>query len=335
MSSAFWIGTYTGAAGNGRGIYRADRSPGGTLAAPVLAAEVDSPSYLAIGGGALYAVSEQDPGAVLAFAVDGDRLRPTGSALVSAAPCHLAAGERVVVAASYGTGEVSAHPLTDGRLDGPVSTVPGHGSGPRSDRQEGPHAHAVAFAPDATVLSTDLGADLLRAHRVEAGELRPVADIALPAGCGPRHMVIHPDGTVFVLTELGRTVVALTPGAGYADLRIRAETPATAAATDDDSSGAAIRLGTGGRFVYTSTRGADVITTHEVTDGGLRPVADTPCGGTWPRDIWVDGEWLHVANERSDEISTFRLDPTTGVPELVGSQAVPSPVCIVAAADRA
>ncbi|TQM10870.1 lactonase family protein [Pseudonocardia kunmingensis] len=332
MPSAFWIGSYTGAAGNGRGIYRADRSPDGTLAPPVLAAEADSPSYLAAAGSALYAVSEQDPGAVLAFAVDGAGLRPTGSAPVGAAPCHLAAGRGVVIVASYGTGEVSAHLLSvDGRLDGHTSTVAGHGSGPRPDRQEGPHAHAVAFAPDATVLSTDLGADLLRAHRVEAGTLRTVADIELPAGCGPRHLVIHPDGTVFVLTELARTVVALAPRAGHTDLRIIAETPATAAATGEDSSGAAIRLGAGGRFVYTSTRGADVITTHEVTGGALRPVADTPCGGHWPRDICVDGEWLHVANERSDTIATFRLDPATGVPELVGSQAVPSPVCVVAA----
>jgi 6-phosphogluconolactonase (cycloisomerase 2 family) len=332
MPSAFWIGTYTGAAGNGRGIYRADRSPDGTLAPPVLAAEADNPSYLAARGSALYAVREQDPGAVLAFAVDGDRLRPTGSATVAAAPCHLAAGDGVVVAASYGTGEVSAHPLTgDGRLDGSASTVPGHGSGPRADRQEGPHAHAVAFAPDGTVLSTDLGADLLRAHRVEGGVLRPVADVPLPAGCGPRHLVVHPDGTVLVLTELAPTIVALTPGADYADLRIRAETPATAAATDDGSSGAAIRLGAGGRVVYTSTRGADVITTHEVRDGTLRPVADTPCGGTWPRDFCVDGTWLHVANERSDAVATFRLDPATGVPEQVGSRPVPSPVCIVAA----
>jgi len=299
----------------------------------VLAAEADSPSYLAVHGSSLYAVSEQDPGAVLAFAVDGERLRLTGSATVAAAPCHLAAGEGVVIAASYGTGEVSAHPVTgDGRLAGSVSTVPGHGSGPRPDRQQGPHAHAVAFAPDGTVLSTDLGADLLRAHRVEGGVLRAVADIALPAGCGPRHLVIHPDGAVFVLTELARTVVTLTPGSGYTDLRVRAETAATVAVTDDDSSGAAIRLGADGRFVYTSTRGADVITTHEVVDGALRPVADTPCGGHWPRDICVDGEWLHVANERSDAVATFRLDPVTGVPEPVGSRPVPSPVCIVAAA---
>jgi 6-phosphogluconolactonase (cycloisomerase 2 family) len=332
MPSAFWIGTYTGTAGNGRGIYRADRSADGTLAPPALAAEVDSPSYLAVRGPALYAVSEQDPGQVLAFEVDGDRLHPTGSATVAAAPCHLAAGEGVVVAASYGTGEVSAHPLTDGgQLDGRVSTVRGHGSGPRRDRQEGPHAHAVAFAPDATVLTTDLGADLVRAHRVEDGVLRPVAETALPAGCGPRHLVIHPDGTVFVLTELACTVVALAPGADYTDLRVLAETPATAAPVGEDSSGAAIRLGADARFVHTSTRGADVITTHEVADGALRPVADTPCGGHWPRDICVDGEWLHVANERSDTVATFRLDPATGVPELVGTRAVPSPVCLVAA----
>jgi 6-phosphogluconolactonase len=344
MATAYWVGTYTGGAGDGRGIYRMRQGADGPLREPELVAEVENPSYLAVHPHrpVLYAVSERDSGAVLAYdVVDGQRLAPTGTVALPPVPCHVAVGADGpadhVLAASYGAGTVGALRLTaEGRLHGVPSIVPGHGSGPRADRQEAPHAHAVALAPDGTVLSTDLGADLVRASRIDpaTGALTPVADVALPAGCGPRHLVVHPGGAVYVLTELASTVVVLTPGAGYADLTVTAESPATVAPVGDDALSAAIELGADGRVVYTSTRGADVVTTHEVGADGtaLRPVADTPSGGHWPRDFCVDGPWMHVANERSGVIATFRLDPRTGVPEPVGPPApVPSPVCVVPA----
>ncbi|MFD0534412.1 lactonase family protein [Actinomadura luteofluorescens] len=78
-------------------------------------------------------------------------------------------------------------------------------------------------------------------------------------------------------------------------------------------------------------RGTDVVTAHRVLDGGaaLAPVADVPSGGHWPRDLHVDGEWMHVANERSDAIATFRIGPD-GVPAPAGPPLeIPSPVCVI------
>ncbi len=62
------------------------------------------------------------------------------------------------------------------------------------------------------------------------------------------------------------------------------------------------------------------MTAHRVLDGGaaLKPVADVPAGGHWPRDLHVDGEWMHVANERSDTITTFRIG-ADGVPGAAGA----------------
>ena len=336
----FWIGSYTGERGGGRGIYRA-RHSGDEWQVLELAAEADSPSYLALHPRLpmLYAVGEAAAGsAVVAYEVlDGRRLRPAGSAPVPAGACHLAVhpGGRSLLSASYGAGTVNALALdARGRFTGAASVVEGHGSGPRADRQERPHAHAVAFAPNGVVLSTDLGADLLRTHRVDTatGALEPVAELALPAGCGPRHLVVHGSGHVFVLTELARTVLVLRPGGGYADLAVVAESPAMADPVDDDSLCAAVKLSDDGRFLYTSTRGADVLTTHEVRDGGgtVRALADVPSGGRWPRDLCVVGEHLHVAHEHSHTISSFRIDRRSGVPAPTGAVAeVPAPVCIV------
>jgi 6-phosphogluconolactonase (cycloisomerase 2 family) len=335
---AFWVGTYTGEAGGGAGIYRVVRRAGGTLDAPELAAEAVSPSYLAVhpGKGVVYAVREEDEGGVAAYEPAGARLREIGRRPAGALPCHLSVtpdGAHLVVA-DYGSGTVRAFPLApDGGFAGDADVAEGHGGGPRADRQEGPHAHMTAHAPDGTVLTTDLGADLVRSFRIEDGALRLAGETPLPAGCGPRHLAVHPSGHVHVLTELAAAVLVLRPLDGYGALEVVAESPATAGPAGDPAQGAAIKLGDGGRFAYTSMRGTDVVTAHEVLDGGaaLRPVADVPAGGHWPRDLHVDGEWMHVANERSDTITTFRIG-ADGVPAPAGAPlSVPSPVCVIPA----
>ncbi|MES9543790.1 beta-propeller fold lactonase family protein [Actinomadura sp. NPDC000600] len=335
---AFWVGTYTGAAGGGAGIYRVVRGVDGVLRADGLAAEAVCPSYLAAHstGNVLYAVREEDRGGVAAYGVAGARLKELGAREAGALPCHLSVtpdGERLVVA-DYGSGTVRAYPLgPDGGLAGGPDVAEGHGGGPRADRQEGPHAHMAVSAPDGTVLTTDLGADLVRSFRFEGGALRLAGETALPAGCGPRHLAVHPSGHVYVLAELAAAVLVLRPADGYAGLEVAAVSAATAGPAGGSAQGAAIKLGDGGRHVYTSMRGTDVVTAHRVLDGGaaLEPVADVPSGGHWPRDLHVDGEWMHVANERSDAVATFRIG-SDGVPVPEGPPLpLPSPVCVIPA----
>ncbi|MFC4053773.1 lactonase family protein [Actinomadura syzygii] len=339
---AFWVGTYTGEAGRGAGIYRVTRRDDGVLTAPLLAAEAVSPSYLAAGpgGDVLYAVREENEGGVVAFGASGGRLREIGSRAAGALPCHLHVppGAGHLVVADYGSGTVRAVPLgPDGAFAGEPAVAEGHGSGPRADRQEGPHAHASASAPDGTVLTTDLGADLVRSFRIEDGALRLTGETPVPPGSGPRHLVVHPGGYVHVVTELAATVLVLRPVDGYARLEVVAETPVTAGPVSGTPLPAAIKLGGGGRFVYTSTRGADVVTAHRVLDDGaaLAAVADVPSGGRGPRDLHVDlhvdDAWMHVANEHDDTVATFRIG-ADGVPVPAGPPlAVPSPVCVIPA----
>lgn len=335
---ALWVGTYTGEAGGGAGVYRLPRRAGGVLEAPELAAEAVCPSYLAAHPrkNVLYAVREEDEGGVRAYGVMHGRLREIGRMAAGSLPCHLSVtpdGAHLVVA-DYGSGTIRAVPLgVYGEFDGGADVAAGHGSGPRAGRQEGPHAHASAHAPDGTVLTTDLGADLIRSFRIEDGVLRLAGETPLPAGCGPRHLAVHPGGHVHVVTELAATVLVLRPLGGYAGLAVVAESPATAEPARGAAQCAAIKPGDDGRYVYTSTRGADVVTAHRVLDEGaaLKPVADVPSGGAWPRDLHVDGEWMHVANERGDSITTFRIGPD-GVPAPAGEPVrVPSPVCVIPA----
>ncbi|TDD63132.1 lactonase family protein [Actinomadura rubrisoli] len=335
----FWVGTYTGEAGAGEGVYRMRRRPGGALEAPVLAGAAVNPSYLAThpGKDVLYAVREEESGGILAYAVVDGRLREIGRRGAGSLPCHLSVSPdgRYLLVADYGSGTVRAVRLgPDGGFSGDPSVAEGHGRGPVPDRQEGPHAHATAHAPDGTVLSTDLGADLVRSFRIGGdGALRLVGETPVPPGRGPRHLVVHPSGHVYVVTELAATTLVLRPVNGYAGLELVAESPAMAEPPGGDTPCGAIKLGPGGRFVYTSTRGADVVTAHRVLDGGaaLEPVADVETGGRWPRDLHVDGEWMHVANQLSDTITTFRLGGD-GVPVPSGAPLdVPAPVCVIPA----
>ncbi|MQA97867.1 MAG: beta-propeller fold lactonase family protein [Streptosporangiales bacterium] len=334
----FWLGTYTGGQGTGRGIYRMRRAADGGLAEPELAAELANPSYLALhpDGGVLYAVSELTEGAIAAFAVeDGHRLRPLGTRPVPADPCHLAVAPdgSYLAVACYTAGAVALQRLApDGGLHGDPKIFQGEGHGPDPSRQEGPHAHMVAFAGDGTLWSTDLGTDRIRQFRITGGGPLPGGEVRLPAGSGPRHLVTHPSGHVYLVAELGRSVIVLRPeGGAPGGLDVLTESPAMHGEPTPEALSAAIRTGADGRFVYTTTRGPDVITTLEVLDGGsrLRPISDYPCEGRWPRDLWVDGDVAYAANQFSENVTIFHLDPDLGVPEYRGAVAAPTPVCLI------
>ncbi len=244
--------------GGGAGIYRVARRADGTLKAPELAAEAVSPSYLAVhpGKGVVYAVREEDAGGVAAYEVAGARLREIGRRAAGALPCHLSVtpdGAHLVVA-DYGSGTVRAFPLApDGGFAGDADVAEGHGSGPRGDRQEGPHAHDRArpgrdgadHRPRRRPrpLVPDRGRrPAARRGDAAAGRVRAAAPGRPPERARARAGRTGRDGA--------RPAAAGRVGA----LEVAAESPATAEPAGDPAQGAAIKLGDGGGFVYTSMR---------------------------------------------------------------------------------
>ena len=64
----------------------------------------------------------------------------------------------------------------------------------------------------------------------------------------------------------------------------------------------------------------------------LRHLEDTPTQGDYPRHIALalGGRFLYACNQRSDMITSFRVDETNGRLILTGKyQAVGTPTCIV------
>ncbi|MEZ3180367.1 lactonase family protein [Streptomyces pimonensis] len=332
-----FIGSFTAA--GGPGIVTAAVAPdSGALTVLSTLNAVPDPSYLVLSpdGRMLYAVSETAEGAVAAFRVTGDGPEPAGRRVRvdGSGPTHLTLFAGHVLTANYGSGSVSAVPVRpDGSL-APVSGVFRHsGSGPHPQRQQGPHAHQVQPDPSGRwAVGVDLGTDSIRVCTLADGVLAPYRETALRPGSGPRHLAFHPDGAyAYVLNELRPTLVVCRWDAVGAALGPLAEVPVLPGAPAGDAYPSGVAVSPDGRFVWTATRGEDVLSVFAVEGRGrvLVLVATVPCGGRWPRAITESDGVLYVANERSGDVTWFALDPDTGVPRRAGSVPVAAASCVV------
>jgi 6-phosphogluconolactonase (cycloisomerase 2 family) len=189
----------------------------------------------------------------------------------------------------------------DGVLGERTDLVRHTGSGPDTERQDGPHTHQVKVAADGTITVTDLGIDELVQYRLADGKLHRTGSVAVPAGSGPRHYVVHPDGRWFVAAELGSAVLTVAKGEYVASV------PATR--IDVFNQPSAIALSADARYVYLANRGAETVSVFAVGDDDLTFAGEVSCGGAWPRDLIVDGGTLYVANQKSDTVGVFTLGP--------------------------
>ncbi|GAA2621927.1 hypothetical protein GCM10010399_61390 [Dactylosporangium fulvum] len=277
------------------------------LAAPI---RTPAPSFLSVGpSGVLYAVNERDEGGVSAFTPDGELINtlPTGGA----SPCHLAVTSGFVLAANYGGGSVAVFSLRpDGGLDRRTDLTQHAGGSVHPERQESAHAHQVTVR-DHMVHVVDLGMDALVHYRLNpAGTLEHMRTTTVqPLGSGPRHLVFHPTGRVFVANELNSTVSTYTSGFELLDVR-----PSVLVQPVGDNFPSELVLSPDGRRLYVANRGNDTITTFSVEDDGLLPIDEVSTGGTWPRHVTLLGGALCVANQHSDTVTLLELDQTSGVP---------------------
>jgi 6-phosphogluconolactonase (cycloisomerase 2 family) len=332
------VGSYTATGGgNGTGISAVTSGADGELSAETVAV-MDDPSFLAVDGDRVYAVSETADGMVVAFRREGTALAPLWQAPAGGdAPCHVRVDPSgALVVTNYTSGTVTAVGLPavadleagvvpDSALD--TAVLPDV-TGPMEDRQEGPHAHQSTVTPEGTVLVADLGGDALHEFRVtDAPVLEPVRVHHVALGTGPRHMGWW-DGDLVVAGELDGSVHRLRrdDSGAYGTVAVAAT---TAPGEDGVSQLSHLEVDERGR-VYVAVRGRDVVAVLDASDGGLTLVGTAPCGGTWPRHFAFAAGHLLVANQMSDAIAVLPLgsDGVPGAP--VAQIAVGSPACIVA-----
>jgi len=332
-TSTLFVGGYTeDAGGSGRGIRRLNRAADGTLSGEAVTPAA-APSFLAAHPRlpVLYAVGELVEGVVRAYSAAPDGALellaelPTGGQ----EPCHVAVhpdGSALAVA-NYGDGVASWWPLDAAGLPaGERRTAANTGSGPDTDRQEGPHAHLSAFPGGDELWVTDLGTDEIRRYR---GGLvpNPAGPIRVPVGAGPRHLARAGDRWYLAGELGGGSLIVLVPDGGDR-WRVAHQVPASASSGDNLTSH--VDVSADGRFVYVANRGPDTLATFAVEDDRLVPVAEIPAGGAWPRHFVLVDDHLYVANQHSDTITTFELPGGTGVPAPAGEPfPTPSPSCLI------
>jgi 6-phosphogluconolactonase len=333
-----YVGGYTGdKGGTAEGITLLRRDPAdGVLTRLGVAARTPSPSFLAQHPTlpVLYAVNELEPdGTISAFTVGGDgeltplSVQPTGGS----DPAHLSITDdgRFLLVANYSSGSVAVHPLDPEGAPGERSDLLTlAGSGPDGERQSGPHAHMVV-SDRGEVLVADLGSDRVWRCRLDLGGRLSLLGSAVTAtpGTGPRHLRFAPDGTMLLVGELAATLTWYRPGADGSLEQGGEVASSTGAAPVYPSE---IVTGRDGRFVYVANRGPNSVSTFAWDGDRAVPIAETPTGGDWPRHMILLGDHLYVANQLSQNVTTFRIHPETGIPAAQGEpMAEASPTCLL------
>lgn len=349
-----WFGTATPQDGLSRGIYHARFDTNqGQLSRPTLAAEVNSPGFLALHPrlDVLYSVGNHE-GKPSLLAFQRNTPEPGKLQLLGAQPvgdggaAHLAvdATGTMLISAQYGGGSTAVFPLAEDGSIQPRAQLHEHtgGSGVVERRQQAPHAHWTGFAPDNRfAFVPDLGIDRVVIYRVDnpaqPTELTPHGEGVCPPGSGPRHMKFSPDGkTIYVLNELSLTVTRFAYDAEAGTMTPIDTVPTL---TEEEKAGetfnsaSEIRVHPSGQFVYSANRGHDTITVFSVDPrGALERIEVEPIRGGWPRNFNVDpsGTWLIAAGRDSHTAAVFKIDPSTGQLTYRREMAmVPSPICVL------
>lgn len=340
----FYVGTYT--RGESKGIYLYQLNADGTFKNLGLAAKSENPSFLAksSNGKYLLAVNEnQDEagggGTITSFSIHTNELtfidkKSSGGA----SPCFVSINSSgYVLTANYSSGNIGLLKLTStGALEGPLDLLQHKGQGTHV-RQKEPHAHSAWFESNNNVITVDLGTNELWFSKLDAStnklvELVP-QKLAMNPGSGPRHLAFHPNGKwVYVINELSSTVSRVKKNnSGHYEI---AETISTLP-TDfkEENSTADIHISEDGKFLYASNRGHNSIVIYKIskTDGTLTLIRHESVHGDWPRNFTLSpgGNYLLVANQRSNNIVSFKRDHKLGTLNYASEIQAPSPVCLL------
>ncbi|MCX6302394.1 MAG: lactonase family protein [Bacteroidia bacterium] len=185
------------------------------------------------------------------------------------------------------------------------------------------HPHMIQQDPAGKfVYVTDLGLDRIMIYDLNknTGKLNQKSNgiCNVPKGSGPRHFTFNAEGSkMYLINELGSTMMAFKVDA-KGGLELIQTLSTIEKGFEGKSFCADIHMSMDGKFLYGSNRGENTIVIYKIEeDGSLTVAGRSTCGGDWPRNFIIDpsGNFLLVGNQRSDQISVFRINTKTGIPE--------------------
>ena len=293
----------------------------------------------------LYAVNETDEfkggdsGAVSAFAIDPETGKLTflnRRLSHGGLPCYISLDRAngVVLVANYIGGNVVVFPIQPNGALGIATDVVQNGSQLLDKNEVSPHAHC--FLPDPEnnyFLAVDLGLDKILKYRLEGGRLISDEEPAFSAesGSGARLLTFHPDKHhAYLICERSSSIYSLF----YDPVRGTFQELQKISTLPKDYTGknacAHVQVSNDGKFLYGSNRGHNSIVVYAIdSNGKLTFVQHADTQGDIPKNFVIEptGNILMVANQKSNNIISFRIHKETGKISSTGHQIkVPSPI---------
>lgn len=338
------VGTYSSPKSEGIYVYRFNSKTG--EATLVSFCKSSNPSYLSVAPGnkTVYAVNENHPGAVSAYAFN--KLNGTLTFLNSQPsngddPCYISTTKngKFVIAGNYSSGSFSVYPVKKNfTLDTAIRVIYHKGSSVNKERQESAHVHSVVLSKDNHLLYVpDLGMDKVMIYSFNplTGNIKeaPQPFIKVTDGEGPRHFEFHPNNKfAYLMTEMGGAVEVFSYGQN------QLKPIQTISSHPDDFTGskgsADIHVSPDGKFLYCSNRGeSNTLTIFKIDQqtGKLSTIGYQSTLGKTPRNFNFDpsGNFILVANQNSDDIIIFKRDKVTGLLTDTGKRIfIGKPVCL-------
>ncbi|NLA78849.1 MAG: lactonase family protein [Erysipelothrix sp.] len=288
-----------------------------------LSHKIENPTYLDIYHDYVFSVSSKDDrGGVALF---------KKNALISQVlnqnvpPCYVSydSYHQLLYSANYHQGMINTYRLNHGNLEAHETIVFDAGS----------KAHYVHYLKAFNVVFVcDLGLDRAYVFRVdEEQRLHLRQTINFPQGSGPRHAICHPHQPYcYVVSELSYEVFVLH----FDDHEFKRvnQLPANPSLNTKDQHGAAIKISSDGKFLYTSNRRDNSISVFKINEyKDLELIQNASTHGDHPRDFEIspDQKYIVVANLVSDSCTLLARDAYSGKLTLVQKNVgVHEPVCV-------
>ena len=327
-----FVGTYS----DGFYAYDFDQRAGEFVGeGPVAKAEMPNPSYLAVSGNKVYAVSEMPDttASVWAWRWGGNGFelinsQPTGvipseakeSPFRGEDPCYVSTDGTLLAVANYSGGTLATYRLREDGSIAPLDSLLVSGTGgPDLSRQADPHVHCAVFSPEGKHLFfSEFSADEIGRLDVYAGGVRNYCRAAtLHADYGPRHLLFDASGRhLYVIGELSGDITVFD----YADGSLT-EKQVIKADRMDARGAADLHFSPDGKFLYASLRlRGDGIVVFEVGPGGLLNYVGYTATGPHPRNfnITPNGRYVLVCCRDNDTVEVYARDAATGLLTFTG-----------------
>ncbi|MDO7170905.1 lactonase family protein [Mariniflexile sp. AS56] len=333
QNTPLYIGTYTD--GYSEGIYKFDFNlETGALTNLQLAKATENPSFIAYSPNRqfIYAVSESLGGSASSFKIQENGLLKFLNKVSSngKGPCHISINKKgnKAVISNYGGGTASIYNIArDGKFED-VSQVFEYNI---TDKVS--HAHSAQFFKDELYIA-DLGMNAVYQYKLKKDtyELETPSIFKTTENPGPRHFALTRNGQyIYIINEYGSSITSVK------------KTDSDFEQIDYDStlednfegknSCADIHLSKNELYLYGSNRGENSIAVFKRNkfDGTIEKIQTMPVHGDWPRNFTLDpsGKFLLVANQKSQNIAVFSINPSTGTLTFLHDVKAPRPVCLL------